>query len=110
MTRATREMPIKPPGAHGVCPRIAPRVLACAALAGQRVAPQFSEDSEQQRLTLSLGAALQPGQYTLSIDYHGRIYGHSTGLFALDYDTANGNSRQRALYTHFEPAEARRFV
>jgi aminopeptidase N len=79
-----------------------------AALAGQREAPRISEDSEEQQLTLALGAALKPGEYTLSIDYHGRIYQHSTGLFALDYDTPNGT--RRSLYTHFEPAEARRFV
>jgi aminopeptidase N len=80
------------------------------ALVGQRAALQKSEDSEQQRLILSLGTALQPGEYTLSIDYHGRIYEHATGLFALDYDAPTGNGKRRALYTQFEPADARRFV
>jgi aminopeptidase N len=81
-------------------------------VAGQRAAPLWSEDSELQRVTLALAEPLQPGQYTLSIDYHGRIYEHPTGLFALDYDATNGTGKgkRRALYTNFEPGDARRFV
>src|SRR5207237_7698692 len=52
---------------------------------------------------------LAPGRYTLSIDYTGQIYQQASGLFALDYDAADG-AKRRALFTQFENSDARRFA
>ena len=51
---------------------------------------------------------MEPGRYVLSIDYTGKIYQQVSGLFALDYDTPQG--QRRALFTQFENSDARRFV
>ncbi len=65
-------------------------------------------DGGSQTATLSFDHDIAPGRHTLAIDYRGQIYQHSAGLFALDYDTAQG--RKRVLLTQFESADARRFV
>jgi aminopeptidase N len=67
-----------------------------------------SYDSARQTVTVALGHTIPPGAHRLKLSYHGRIYKQPSGLFALDYDTQQG--RRRALYTQFEPTEARRFV
>jgi aminopeptidase N/DNA-binding beta-propeller fold protein YncE len=79
-----------------------------AAFDEQPAAPKIRQDAERQQLTLIAGALIQPGEHTLSIDYHGRIYQQPAGLFALDYETPKG--KRRALYTQFEATDARRFV
>jgi aminopeptidase N len=90
-------------------------VLNCADLvidravpAGTAAAPVISYDEKAQTAAFTFPAPLPPGTYTLALDYHGRIYQQSSGLFALDYDTAHG--KERALFTQFENSDARRFV
>jgi aminopeptidase N len=61
-----------------------------------------------QTATLRLAGGLAPGRYTLQLAYHGKIFQHASGLFALDYQTGTGKAR--ALFTQFENSDARRFV
>ncbi len=70
-------------------------------------ARRISLNPEAQTATFRFSAPLQPGRYQLSIDYSGKINTQASGLFALDYDTAEG--RKRALFTQFEAPDARRF-
>jgi len=79
-----------------------------AAISGRRAAPRITQDAGRQELSLAFASPLPPGEYTLSIDYRGRIGQQPAGLFALDYDTPKG--RRRALFTQFEPADARRLL
>lgn len=64
-------------------------------------------DAANQSATFDFAAPLAPGRYRLAIDYRGKINTQAAGLFALDYDSAEG--RKRALYTQFEAPDARRF-
>ena len=64
-------------------------------------------DADRQTATFRFGRDIPPGPYRLTIDYKGKIYTQAAGLFALDYDTAQG--RKRALFTQFEAPDARRF-
>ncbi|MEO8113023.1 MAG: M1 family metallopeptidase [Phenylobacterium sp.] len=77
-------------------------------LSGQKAAPKIVLDDKQQTAAFVFAAPLKPGRYLLSIDYAGKIYQQASGLFALDYDTAQG--KQRALFTQFENSDARRFA
>jgi aminopeptidase N len=60
-----------------------------------------------QTATFRFAAPLAPGRYQLQIDYSGKINTQATGLFALDYDTAQG--KKRGLFTQFQAPDARRF-
>ena len=71
-----------------------------------RAASGIALDADAQTATLRFAARIAPGRYRLSIHYSGKIYTQAAGLFALDYDGAAG--RERALFTQFEPADARR--
>ncbi|MBV8687827.1 MAG: ERAP1-like C-terminal domain-containing protein [Alphaproteobacteria bacterium] len=64
-------------------------------------------DADAQTATLRFPSTVAPGRYRLAIDYSGKIYTQAAGLFALDYDSAQG--RKRALFTQFEAPDARRF-
>lgn len=66
-------------------------------------------DKDAQTATLAFGRTLAPGAYRLTIDYSGKINEQANGLFALDYKNPAG-AQKRALFTQFEPADARRFV
>jgi aminopeptidase N len=77
-----------------------------ATLSGEAKALAVSYDAKEQTVTLAPGHALQPGPYTLSLAYRGKIYEQASGLFALDYD----GGKKRALFTQFESSDARRFV
>jgi aminopeptidase N len=83
-------------------------VIDRAALSGEPAAPAIAYDAKVQTASFTFGHALRPGKYSLSLDYHGRIYQQASGLFALDYKTASG--AKRALFTQFENSDARRFV
>jgi aminopeptidase N len=83
-------------------------VIDRASLSGERAAPAISYDEQVQTATFGFSHRLKPGRYRLSLDYHGRIYQQSSGLFALDYQAADGP--KRALFTQFENSDARRFV
>jgi aminopeptidase N len=69
---------------------------------------EVSYDAARQTATLALEHTIRPGAHSLKLSYHGQIHKEPSGLFALDYDTPQGP--RRALYTQFEPTEARRFV
>ncbi|MES2298472.1 MAG: M1 family metallopeptidase [Pseudomonadota bacterium] len=62
----------------------------------------------EQSATFSFTQVLAKGRYQLALDYSGIIGSQAVGLFALDYDSANG--RKRALYTQFENSDARRMI
>lgn len=72
-------------------------------------APKITLDEEEQTAAFDFGKTLTPGTYRLSIDYAGRIYQQASGLFALDYEAADG-AKKRALFTQFENSDARRFA
>lgn len=74
-------------------------------LSGMASAPQVTFDRKNEQATLTFPQAVTAGHHVLSIDYTGKINQHAAGLFALDYDTANG--KKRALFTQFENSDAR---
>lgn len=78
-------------------------------LSGQAAAPKVVLDDAQQTAAFVFPTAVAPGKYKLSIDYAGKIYQQASGLFALDYETADG-AKRRALFTQFENSDARRFA
>ncbi|MBI1200793.1 MAG: M1 family peptidase [Phenylobacterium sp.] len=79
------------------------------ALSGLAAAPKIVLDDQQQTAAFVFPQTLAPGRYTLSIDYAGKIYQQASGLFALDYQDADG-TKHRALFTQFENSDARRFA
>ena len=78
-------------------------------LSGQAATPRIVLDEAQQTAAFVFPKTLAPGRYTLAIDYAGKIYQQASGLFALDYENADG-SKGRALFTQFENSDARRFA
>ena len=68
----------------------------------------ISLDHKAETATLTFGRRLAPGAYRLTIRYSGEIHTQANGLFALDYKNPEGAQR-RAIFTQFEPADARRF-
>jgi aminopeptidase N len=71
--------------------------------------PRIVLDAHKQTATFAFTRTLAPGRHTLTIDYTGKIYQQASGLFALDYETADGVTK-RALFTQFENSDARRFA
>jgi aminopeptidase N len=82
--------------------------IGSASLSGRPEPPKLVLDDTQQTATFVFEKPVEPGRYVLSIDYTGKIYQQAFGLFALDYDTPQG--QHRALFTKFENSDARRFV
>lgn len=75
---------------------------------GKTIRPtQTAVDAERQTATFRFADRLAPGRYRLLTDYRGKINTQAAGLFALDYETAEG--QKRALFTQFEAPDARRF-
>jgi aminopeptidase N len=70
--------------------------------------PKIATNESEQTATFAFGRSIPAGQYSLAIDYTGKIGVQATGLFAIDYDTASG--KKRALYTQFEASDARRMI
>jgi len=70
--------------------------------------PKVTFDAEVQTAKIGFAAPIQPGDYSLTIDYAGQINTQSRGLFAVDYEDANGKGQM--LVTQFEAPDARRFV
>jgi aminopeptidase N len=64
-------------------------------------------DADKQTATFRFARKIAPGNYRLTINYTGKIYTQAAGLFALDYESAQGP--KRALFTQFEAPDARRF-
>jgi aminopeptidase N len=77
-------------------------------LDGAATSPRVAYDSEAQTATLTFAAPLTAGPHRLAIDYSGKINQQAFGLFAIDYDTAQGG--KRLLATQFESPDARRFA
>lgn len=76
---------------------------------GRPVKGTISTDAAAQTVTVSFPKALKPGKYKLAFAYSGVINTQANGLFALDYQNAEGENK-RALFTQFEAPDARRFV
>jgi hypothetical protein len=76
--------------------------------ANKNIEARPSVDAEKQTATFKFPSTMAAGNYRLAINYTGTINLHATGLFALDYDSAEG--RKRALFTQFEAPDARRFI
>jgi aminopeptidase N len=68
--------------------------------------PQIGIDAPAQTATFTFDRPIARGSYLLTLDYTGRIGRQTFGLFVIDYETTVG--QERALYTQFENAEARR--
>jgi aminopeptidase N len=83
-------------------------VIDRATLSGEAHAPIIAFDERVQTASFGFGHKLARGPYTLKIEYHGKIYKQTSGLFALDYDMPQGKAH--ALFTQFENSDARRFV
>jgi aminopeptidase N len=71
-------------------------------------APRITVDEPTQTARFAFAEPVPAGRYTLALDYRGKIGTQPAGLFAMDYDTANG--KQRALFTQFETADARALI
>ena len=78
------------------------------ALSGHAGAPRIDLDPALQTAAFTFATPIEAGRHELSIAYRGRINRNAAGLFALDYAAPGG--QQRALFTQFEAADARRFV
>ena len=75
-----------------------------------RIAPARTVlDEAAQTLTLGFAAPVAAGPHRLLIRYSGRINQSAAGLFAVDYQDAEGRP-QRLLVTQFEASDARRFA
>jgi aminopeptidase N len=79
-----------------------------ASKGGKPMKAKVAVDNDAQTATFSFDKPLAKGEYTLTLDYTGKIGTQANGLFAIDYDTDSG--KKRALYTQFENSDARRFV
>lgn len=77
-------------------------------LSGADTAPEVALDAQRQTATLTFGNTVAAGHHVLTLAYTGKINQSAAGLFALDYDAAQGS--KRALYTQFENSDARRFL
>lgn len=67
-----------------------------------------SQDSKAETLTFRTQEDLLPQNYHLVLKYSGKINSQASGLFAVHYSTPEGS--KRALFTQFEPADARQFL
>ncbi|PHV06318.1 aminopeptidase [Janthinobacterium sp. BJB412] len=83
---------------------------AISAGPGQPVqqAAAISVDEKNETASFRFAQPLAPGKYQLKLVYSGKIGTQTSGLFSLDYDSAQG--KQRALYTQFENSDARRVI
>ncbi|MEA3066440.1 MAG: hypothetical protein QOJ27_2901 [Sphingomonadales bacterium] len=69
-------------------------------------ASRISLDPDRQTAAFRFARPIAPGRYRLALEYTGKIYTQAAGLFALDYEGAEG--KKRALFTQFEAPDARR--
>ena len=84
--------------------------FAQVTLSGQsaQLSAKVSTDEKAQTATFDFGRPIAPGRYRLNIAYSGKINTQANGLFALDYKNPAG-AQKRAIFTQFEPSDARRF-
>jgi aminopeptidase N len=66
-------------------------------------------DAKGQTATFTFATPVKTGKHSLSMRFAGKIQQTATGLFAIDYDEADG-SKGRMLATQFEAPDARRFA
>ena len=66
-------------------------------------------DDAAQTLTLTPRRALRAGRHTIRIQYNGRVLDDPYGMFRVQYQDDNGQTR-RMIATQFEPADARRML
>jgi aminopeptidase N len=103
VTRPTRELVLN----------AADLQLASASLRGASggapLTATIALDDKAQTATLTFPQTVTPGAYRLDIAYSGTINTQANGLFALDYKNPAGAAK-RAIFTQFEPSDARRFV
>ena len=78
------------------------------ATGGAALPAQITLDDKAETATLTFPRAIGRGAYHLAIAYSGVIHTQANGLFALDYKDPAG-VQKRAIFTQFEPADARRF-
>jgi aminopeptidase N len=74
-----------------------------------RAAQSITTDAAGQTATFTFAAPVAAGRHALSMRWTGKIYQSATGLFATDYDGADGK-KERMLLTQFEAPDARRFA
>ena len=79
------------------------------ATGGKPLPLNIALDSAKQTVRFSAANPLKPGRYRLETSYSGIINTQANGLFALDYQDAEGKDK-RALFTQFEAPDARRFA
>ena len=72
----------------------------------QKLLPQL--DAQQQTLEFALPQRLQPGRYTLQMQFRGTINREGLGLFGLQYKV--GEQEKKMLATNLEPSDARRIL
>jgi aminopeptidase N len=66
-------------------------------------------NAKDQTATFTFATPVKAGKHSLSMRFAGKIQQTATGLFAIDYDEADG-SKGRMLATQFEAPDARRFA
>lgn len=93
---------------HAVDLVIADATLTPAA-GGKAMPLAVTLDNASQTARFAPKAPLVQGQYRLQARYTGLINTQANGLFALDYQDAEGKDK-RALFTQFEAPDARRFA
>lgn len=79
-----------------------------AALSDATGSPIVMTDSASQTVTLTFASSVTAGTHRLAIDYSGAINEQAVGLFQVGYDSPGG--RRTALFTQFEPGDARRVL
>jgi len=84
------------------------RLLPAAGRSTGVAAAAIDIDAAAQTATFSFARPIPAGRHRLAMTYAGAIGTQANGLFAIDYDTPRG--RERALFTQFENANARRVV
>jgi aminopeptidase N len=73
------------------------------------IAATVTTDAKAQTATFTFATPVKAGKHSLSLSYSGKINQSATGIFAIDYDNADG-SKARMLATQFEAPDARRFA
>ena len=84
-------------------------VFTKVTLSGETAEPQIAYDAKEETATLTFPTAIKPGKRTLTIAYTGKINRNAAGIFALDYEAADG-AKKRSLFTQFENSDFRRFA
>ena len=85
--------------------------IDAASLSGKQLGSQALTpliDKEKQLLRFELAQELAPGNYELTLSFHGTINRNSKGLYAIKYK--EGEQDKTMLATNMEPTAARRML